>query len=250
MFIGTLGVIPFWLFMRKPITDFRSIRIAVLCGVFFGCDIALWNTSIMLSKATVSTLLANLAPVWVGIGAIFLLKEKPKKIFWIGVLIALIGVAIIVGIDKIYQTSLGPGHYLAITASMFYGAYLLTTRKGRSTLDTVTFTSVSMLTSTILLFIICLFTETRLSGFSAKSWFALIGLGLISQLGGWLAINFTLRYLKPTVASVSLLGQTVFTAIISMPVLHEFLKPLEIAGAILVLFGIYLVNKENIKVKR
>jgi drug/metabolite transporter (DMT)-like permease len=107
-----------------------------------------------------------------------------------------------------------------------------------------------MLTSTILLFIICLFTETRLSGFSAKSWFALIGLGLISQLGGWLAINFTLRYLKPTVASVSLLGQTVFTAIISMPVLHEFLKPLEIAGAILVLFGIYLVNKENIKVKR
>jgi drug/metabolite transporter (DMT)-like permease len=49
---------------------------------------------------------------------------------------------------------------------------------------------------------------------------------------------------------VSLLSQSVFTAIISMPVLGEYLKPFEISGTALVLFGIYLVNRENLKQKK
>jgi drug/metabolite transporter (DMT)-like permease len=93
-------------------------------------------------------------------------------------------------------------------------------------------------------------THTELTGFSTKSWLSLAGLGLFSQLGGWLAINYTLRYIKPTVASVSLLSQSVFTALLSMPVLGEFLKPIEIMGAVLVLYGIYLVNSDNIRLKK
>jgi drug/metabolite transporter (DMT)-like permease len=246
MFIGTLGIIPIWLLYRKPITDWPSVKIAIICGVFFGCDISLWNTSILLSKAAIATLLANLAPVWVGLGAIFLLKEKPKNIFWIGTLISLFGVSLIIGITNIYSTSFGLGNYLSLAASVFYGAYLLTTRKGRSSLDTISFTMISMITSSAVILIFCLIAGTQLTGFSTKSWYSLIGLGLISQLGGWLAINYTLKYIKPTIASVSLLSQSVFTALISIPVLNEYLRPIEIAGAFFVLLGIYLVNKKSI----
>ena len=121
MFIGTLGIIPVWFLLKKPVTDKRSVKFAIICGILFACDIAVWNTSIMISKAAISTLLANLAPVWVGLGTYFILKEKPKKLFWIGTLVALIGVAIIVGLYKIYYTKLSTGHYLAICASIFYG---------------------------------------------------------------------------------------------------------------------------------
>lgn len=247
LFIGSLGIIPFWIYYRKPIADWKTVKPAILCGIFFGCDIALWNTSILLSKAAIATLLANLAPVWVGLGALLILKEKPQKIFWVGTIISLFGVMVILGIDKLYNTSFGLGNYLALTASLFYGAYLLTTRKGRSSLDTISFTAISMISSTILLFIICIIFGSKLGGFSTKSWLSLIGLGLISQLGGWIAINYTLKYIKPTIASVSLLSQSVFTAILSVPVLGEYLKPIEITGAFLVLLGIYLVNKKSIK---
>jgi drug/metabolite transporter (DMT)-like permease len=94
-----------------------------------------------------------------------------------------------------------------------------------------------------------MFAGAPLTGFSTKSWFALAGVGLISQLGGWLAINYTLRYIKPTVASVSLLSQSVFTALLAMPVLGEYLNSIEVCGTLLVLFGIYLVNRENIRNK-
>ena len=249
MFIGTLGILPLWYYRRRPLNNWSSIRIAILCGLFFGCDIALWNTSIMLSKAAISTLLANLAPVWVGLGAIFILKEKPSRLFWIGTTVALIGVVVIVGVDKVFNSKLSLGNLLAICASFFYAAYLLTTKKGRVSLDTVSFTAISMITSSVILFIFCEVKGVPLVGFEAKSWLALIGLGLISQLGGWLAINYALGYIKPTVASVSLLSQSVFTAIFSIPVLSEYLNWIEVSGAFIVLAGIYMVNRKVSKAK-
>ena len=125
MFIGFIGVLPIWLIRKKQVSDKKSVLIAVLCGAIFACDIAVWNISILLTKAAISTLIANLAPVWVGIGAILFLKEKPGRIFWIGTAIALFGVSVIVGIDKIYNSRLNAGHFLAILASLFYACYRL-----------------------------------------------------------------------------------------------------------------------------
>ena len=244
LLIGTIAIIPVWLYFKKPITDRRGVRIAVICGVLFACDIALWNSSITLSKATISTLLANLAPVWVGIGALLFMKEKPSGIFWIGTVVSMIGVTIIIGFNQVIQANLNFGNVLAIIASMFYGAYLITVRKGRSSLDTFSFTTISMVASTVVLGLICLFTSTPLWGFSTTTWLALGALGLVPQLLGWLAINQALGHIKPTAASVSMLSQTAFTAIFSVLVLGEILTFHEIGGAVVVLGGIYLVNRK------
>lgn len=244
LLFGTIGIIPVWLYFKKPITDLRGVRIAIICGMLFACDIALWNTSIMLSKATISTLLANLAPVWVGIGALLFMKEKPTRTFWIGTAISILGVTIIIGFNQVMQANLNLGNVLAIFASMFYGAYLITVRKGRTSLDTFSFTAISMIASTVVLGLICLFTSTPLWGFSTTIWLALGTLGLIPQLLGWLAINQALGHIPPTVASASMLSQTAFTAIFSVLVLGEILTFHEIGGAVVVLVGIYLVNRK------
>ncbi len=245
LLFGTIGIIPVWLYFRKPITDLRGVKVAVICGVLFACDIALWNSAIMLSKASISTLLANLAPVWVGLGGLLFMKEKPTRIFWIGTAISIAGVTVIIGINEVLQANLNVGNVLAIIASMFYGAYLLTVRKGRSTLDTFSFTTISMIASTVVLGLICAVTSTPLWGFSTTTWLALGTLGIIPQVFGWLAINQALGHIRPTVASVSLLSQTVFTALFSIPILGEKLTFHEIGGAVVVLVGIYLVNRRK-----
>ena len=247
LLFGTIGILPIWYFFRKPGYNVRGIKVAIICGVLFAFDIATWNTSIMLSKASVSTLLANLAPVWVGFGGLLFFKEKPAKIFWIGTVIALFGVAVIIGFDQITFSGMNTGNMLAILASVFYGFYLLTVRKGRNTLDTISFTAISMISSTVVLGFICLFTSTPLWGFGSITWLSLIILGLVPQLLGWLAINQALGHIHPTIASVTLLSQTVFTALFSVPLLGELLTPFEIGGAFIVLTGIYLVNYRKTK---
>jgi drug/metabolite transporter (DMT)-like permease len=72
---------------------------------------------------------------------------------------------------------------------------------------------------------------------------------LISQLAGWLAINYAMGFMPATFASVSLLSQSVFTALIAVPVLGEKLTEIEILGAAIVLTGIFLVNKKMFKRK-
>ncbi|NDP20067.1 MAG: DMT family transporter [Paludibacter sp.] len=243
LLFGTIGIIPVWLYFKKPITDIRGVKIAIICGILFACDIALWNSSIMLSKATISTLLANLAPVWVGIGALLFMKEKPTKIFWVGTTIAIFGVTIIIGINEVVEAHFNFGNLLAIVASVFYGTYLITVRKGRNSLDTFSFTTISMITSTVVLGLICLLASTPLWGFNSTTWLSLVALGLVPQLLGWLAINQALGHIKPTIASVSLLSQTVFTAIFSVFILNEMLTLHEVGGALVVLVGIYLVNR-------
>jgi len=245
LLIGTIGIIPVWLYFKKPITDRYGVKIAIICGILFACDIALWNTSIMLSKATISTLLANLAPVWVGIGSLLFMKEKPSRIFWIGTFISILGVTIIIGLNQVLQANLNFGNVLAIIASMFYGAYLITVRKGRNTLDTFSFTTISMIASTVVLGFICLVTVTPLWGFSTTTWLALGTLGIVPQLLGWLAINQALGHIKPTAASVTMLSQTAFTAVFSVLILGEILTIHEIGGAVVVLVGIYLVNRRK-----
>ena len=243
LLFGSIGIIPIWLYFKKPINDINGVKVAIICGVLFACDIALWNSSIMLSKASISTLLANLAPVWVGIGAMLFMKEKPTRIFWIGTAISIFGVSIIIGVNQVLEAKLNIGNSLAIIASIFYGAYLITVRKGRNTLDTFSFTTISMFSSTLVLGLICVFTHTPLWGFSTQTWYALGTLGIVPQLFGWLAINQALGHIRPTLASVSLLSQSVFTALFSVLFLGEILTLQEIYGAAVVLLGIYLVNK-------
>jgi len=249
LLFGTLGIIPFWLYYRKPISDWHGVKIALICGVLFACDIALWNTSIMLSKASISTLLANLAPVWVGLGMLLFLRERPGTLFWPGTLIAMLGVALVIGLEELMRFEFSTGNTLAIAASLFYGAYLLTVRRGRTTLDTLSFTTISMIASTVVLGILSLFTNTPLAGFSPTTWWALIALGLVPQVIGWLTINHALGHINPTLASVSLLFQTVLTALFSVPVLGEFLTTTELIGGFIILSGIFLVNFKPIRLK-
>ncbi len=244
MFIGLLGVLPIWFFRKRKVISRKSFGMAFLCGVIFAFDIAVWNVSILMTKAAISTLLANLAPVWVGLGAIVFLKEKPGKVFWIGTLIALLGVAVIVGFDQIYNSRLNIGHFLAVLASLFYACYLLLVRRGRQDIDTVSFTMISMGSSAFVLLILAIIFKAPLSGFTLSSWQALVGVGLISQLGGWLAINYAIAHMPSTIASVSLLSQSVFTALIAVPLLGEHLTSMEVLGAVIVLSGIFLVNKK------
>src|SRR5439155_546180 len=76
-----------------------------------------------------------------------------------------------------------------------------------------------------------------------RSWLALIGLGLVSQLGGYLALTYALGHLPATITSVSLLSQGPLTAILAALLLGEPLTGPQILGGALVLVGVGLANR-------
>ena len=232
-----------WRFFRQTGLPTGSDTLWILAGgAFFAFDLVLWNTSLLLTSATTATLLANNAPLWVGIASIFFFREHLPARYWLGLVIALCGMTFLVGSTVWQQLRFNTGDLLALGASFAYAMYLLTTQRVRVRVDTLTFMTISVVSSTLLLFAFNLILGMRLTGYSTKTWVALIGMGLISHLGGWLAINYALGHIRAAPASVGLLSQAVVTALLAIPLLGEFLTIYQIAGGTLVLGGIYFAN--------
>lgn len=221
----------------------RPVLLAALAGAFFAFDLALFNTAVLRTSAANATLLGNNAPLIVGLGSWLIFRKRPSSVFWVGLALALVGSATIVGGDALQHSALGSGDAMAIGASVFFAAYLLTTERVRSGMDTLTLTTLAVSASTATLLVLCLLLRVSLSGYAPHAWLALIGLGLVSQLGGYLAITYALGHLPATATSVGLLAQAPLTAVLAIPLLGEPLVAGQVIGGALVLAGIYVVNR-------
>jgi drug/metabolite transporter (DMT)-like permease len=82
---------------------------------------------------------------------------------------------------------------------------MLATERVRITTSTLVFLRLAMISSAIFLFIINVALGISLKVPPGRSWAALFGLGLVSQLGGYLALTYALGHLPATAASISLL---------------------------------------------
>jgi drug/metabolite transporter (DMT)-like permease len=223
----------------------RARWIAVAGGVFFALDVALWNTAVMRTQAAVASLLGNLTPVFVGLLSWIVLARRPQKPFWAGLVLSLIGCSLIVSAHLEGTIGAGTltGDVLAIVASAFFAAYLLTTERVRGAMDTLTFNTLAIAGSLVTLGVICVALGFPLLGYRPQTWLALAGLGLISQLGAYYALVYALGHLPATVTAVSLLAQVPGTAILAALLLGEPLSAIQIAGTAIVLAGIYIVNR-------
>jgi drug/metabolite transporter (DMT)-like permease len=183
--------------------------------------------------------------LWVGLGALLLFREQLSFRYWCGLILSIVGMAILVGATSWSGLQLNVGDLLALAASGFYAAYILITQRARAHVDTLTFMTISLVSTIPVLLILNLAMGTALTGYSMKTWLALIGLGLVSHMGGWLAINYALGHLRAAPVPVTLLGQVIVTALLSIPVLGEALSRRQIIGGIVVLGGIYLANQSK-----
>lgn len=242
MFLAFLVLLPITIYKRAYRIATPQLLLALLGGAFFSIDLACWHSSLIRSQATVSTLIANCAPIWVGFAGYFILKRKNGWFFWLGTVLAFLGLCVLVGVNLVLHLQIDAGAWLALAASSFYAAYLLTTEKLRKQLSTLTFMFYALVGSVISSGVISLFFEAPFTGFSPISWAYLIGLALVPHLGGWLTINYSLGYIKSNVASVSLLSQSLFTALLAAALLNEQLTWFQIMGGFIVLCGIYVVQ--------
>jgi len=238
-----------WPFYRQVKTSggvpSRGLRLAILGGLFFAGDLAFWATGVILSGATNPTLLLNTAPIWVGLGALILFRERLSKKFWIGLMVALSGALVVLGLDSLSAFALGLGTFFGLLGGIFHAGYFLTTQKGREVLDSLTYFWLAVLSSTLGLLVVSLALGLPLTGYSLFTYLNFLALGLIPQILGHFSINYALGYLPASIVAPTLLGQPVVTAILAAALLGERLSTLEILGGALVLAGVYAVHRSR-----
>ena len=223
----------------------RHLIWGVFGGLWFATNLVILNSALLLTSAATATLLDNTAPIWVGLGAVLLFREQLKLRYWAGLVLALGGAAVVTGFSPGSEVRPGPGEVMAFGGAIFYAGYLLNTQRARRSLDTVTYLWLVAATAAVSLCLITLLLGIPLTGYSAKTYWSLLAVGVISQTGGWLLINYALGHLPASTAVVVLLAQPVLTGLFSIPLLGEALTGRQLAGGVLVLTGIYLCVRQS-----
>lgn len=230
----------------KSVLSKKHMMLLLLPGIFFAGDLGFWHWSIRYTTIANATLLANFAPIYVTLSAVFLFKESVRKEFLIALVIAIVGVVILMGTSVSLGDDFVKGDILGMIAAIFYAAYIITVARLRVQYSTVEIMYWSSLSAAIILLPICLMTGDKLIPETNSGWGILISLALISHVGGQGLIAYALAHLSMAFSSVSLLIQPICAALLAWVIFSEYLTSLQILGGVIVLFGIYLARRASI----
>jgi drug/metabolite transporter (DMT)-like permease len=249
LFFSIFLLLPFFLPRIRMNQAMRSKRVVfpLLAGVFTACDLALWTTSLSYTTASNATLLGNTSPLWVALGTWLILKQKLSPAFWRGLLIALLGAALIMGTDFILHPRFGIGDAMAIFTGFFYGGYFLFTERSRATFDPVSHIWFVGIGASFALFIINLVLGNPFTGYDPNTWLVFLATTVVSQLIGYMALAYALGHLPASVVSPTMILQPVLTTLLAIPLLGEIPTIWQGIGGAMALVGIYKVNQSHLR---
>ena len=221
-------------------------KMLAAAGFAFAGDLGFWHWSIQFTSVANSTLLANLASLFVTLAAWIFWRQRPSALFAAGLAAALVGVGLLVHTSLQFSASALLGDALGVVTAVFYAGYILAVKnlrdRGAATLQLMAVTTT--LTALFLLPVALASGETLLPQ-SASGRLKLVGLAWISHCAGQGLIAYSLAHLPAAFSSVSLLFQPVMAALFAWLLLSEPLVPLQIAGGAIVLVGIYLARRAS-----
>jgi len=216
--------------------------VLTLPGIFFGIDMAMWNTSIMETSVANATLLTNISPIFVALISWFVFKERFTKLFLFGMAASLVGTVLLMGSSLQLKPEHFRGDVIGAVSGLFYGSYVLSLSKLRQHFPTARLMFHASLAASPLLFVAAwvmgqpiFFEGPQLAG-----WAPLVALALISHVCGQGLIAYALAHLPVTFSALGLLFQPVVATIAAYFIFGEALGPLQLFGGLVVMAGVFV----------
>ena len=244
-----LAVPVLWLFTltrsnSQPASYPGRWKLLLAAGFAFAGDLAFWHASIQLTSVANSTLLANLASIFVTLAAWLAFGQRPTRQFLAGLAAALLGVALLVRTSLEFSASGLLGDALGVVTAIFYAGYILAVKALRDRGETaLRLMAVSTTLTAVMLLPVALASGEQMLPAGARGWLVLLGLALVSHASGQGLIAYALAHLPAQFSSVSLLFQPVMAALFAWLLLAEPLGALQVLGGAIVLAGIYLARR-------
>ncbi len=214
----------------------------IAAGGFFALDLLCLHWSLRFTSVVNATLLLNFAPIFVSLGAWIAFREPPRPRTVLSYIIAMAGVALLVGSASSFERGKLFGDTLGLAAGAAYGAYLLVVGRYRHKTPTSLVMGVTTLACAFALLPATLTMGESLVPRTWIGWATLIALALITHAGGQGLLVFAMRYFPAFTSSVTLLLQPVVAACGAWVIFNEALGPWQILGAGIVLLGLLLCH--------
>jgi len=216
----------------------RDGLLILLAGACLAAHFWAWFASLHLTSVVRSTVLVCLNPIWAGLLE-WRLGERPERHFWIGVGVAVIGVAVMSGVDG-GGGLVGDG--LALLGGVLGAVYLVVGRGVRQRVSIRTYGPLLCLAAAGWLALAAAATGAPLWGFSPTEWGLLAAMALGPQLLGHIGLNYAVGYVPAAIVSALLLLEPVGAGLLAWVALGEAPGRYEALGGGIILVGIGVVT--------
>jgi drug/metabolite transporter (DMT)-like permease len=240
----------------------RDMKLALFSGVFLAFHFGAWISSLEFTTVASSVVLVSTTPLWVGLLAPITIREPLSRLVVYGLGLALLG-GVIVGISNacsldglrlacppaavFFRGDAFTGNLLALSGAVMGAAYILIGRSLRVKMKLIPYISLVYGMAAVVLVLLMLFRGHSPFGYPPQVFLWFLLLALVPQLLGHSSFNWALGYLSAAYVSIALLGEPVGSTVLAFFLLQETPSALEIFGAILILNGIYVASRSEIK---
>lgn len=251
-FLFALPILAVWAGRSGAGPTTRQASWLLFAGVLFGFDVAFWAVALQLTTVTNATLLANLTPVFAALFGWFFFRERLRLSVGAGVAIAL-GGAVVMSVAR-SQSGVGPavdpetgwiGDGLGLCAAVCYAAYLIIVRMLGKQVNVGAVMFWATLSAALTSLALALLFREPFIPQTLNGWLVLVALGLVVQVGGQGLVAYGVGRLPIVGSTVLLWMQPLVAAVLAWILFAEALGPLAIGGALLVLAGIFVVQRNR-----
>ncbi len=239
--LASLILVPTWRYIPRSPDWKKALPYAIAAGVFLGIHFACWISSLAYTSIAASTALVTTNPVWVALISWVWLKEKISRKTITGIAIALTGGLIIGLADSGNHAGSNPllGNFLALAGSWAVSFYLLLGREAQKRGLTVnSYGAIAYTTAAIVLLPMPILFGSSYSGYPTPVYLYILLMALLPQLVGHTSFNWAMRWLSPTLVTLSILFEPAIASFLGYLVFREIPPPFVFAGAVVLLTGV------------
>ncbi|MEM8830286.1 MAG: DMT family transporter [Cyanobacteria bacterium P01_G01_bin.19] len=243
LIFSALILLTSWRKLKPSKISSTNIYYAIAAGICLAVHFATWITSLTHTSIAASTVLVTTNPIWVGLINWWWYKEKLNRQNIIGIAIALGGGVIIAIADRggIVSNYSNPllGNSLALVGAIMSSLYIIFgSQAQRQGLNTASYIAIAYSVAAICLFPLPFLYQTSYLNHSVNVYIFVILMAIVSQLIGHTTLNWLVRWVSPTIISLSLLFEPVVASLVGAIVFQEIPAMSVLIGGLIILTGI------------
>ncbi|CAN5177827.1 DMT family transporter [soil metagenome] len=218
----------------------RQWRLCLLSGAFLAAHFCAWLPSVTLTSVAASTALVCTTPIWTALAARLAGNPVPGRV-WLGLALALGGIALVTGVDVTVSREALLGDLLALIGGILAAGYVLLGSLVRATVSTTTYVTVCYSTCAVLVAVAALVSGTPLVGYSGRDWLLILAITLAAQMLGHTLFNRVVSTVGPTVVGLAILIEVPGAGLLAFVLLGQVPPLLAVPGLVLLVGGIAVV---------
>ena len=241
LIIAASILLPNWKNFKLVQIKSTAFIYAIAAGVCLAVHFATWITSLSYTSIAASTVLVTTNPIWVGLFS-WWYKEKLTWRNIVGIAIASIGGIVLATADTSAlgnYSNPGLGNVLALIGAIMSSLYIIFgSQAQRRGLSIGHYIAIAYSTAALCLLPLPLLYETSYLGYAPIVYLYIFLMALISQVIGHTSLNWAVRWISPTLISLSLLFEPVVASLVGAVVFKEIPTIGILLGGIIILTGI------------